>query len=295
MRNSLRFSVIVPTFNRPLALEGCLSALCELNYSSKAFEVVVVNDDGPPVEDVVEPFLSRLHLRVLNQKNTGPGQARNNGAAVSSGEFLVFLDDDCRPTLDWLIQWEAAVAKWPENALGGGTRNELASNLFSSASQTMLDYLYNYYPGTGYQPFVASNNLCVPAALYREMGGFSREFRRAAAEDRDFCDAWLAKGYRIGMVAEAVVHHAHHLNALSFWRQHLNYGLGAAVFHRTRARRRGEPLKMEPLSFYTGMLLFPLRRERPLRGLAIACLLVMAQAANAAGFFAASIRHYFRR
>ena len=298
--NSRRFSVIVPTFKRPALLRRCIRAVTELDYPAECFEIVIVNDDIVPIDQIVEPFRSRLNLQLLNQKNTGPAQARNYGAAVSTGEFLIFLDDDCAPAADWLMQWDRSVSRWPDNALGGGTRNAVLSNLFSLASQSLLDYLYLYYNCSsglqhGRQPFAASNNFCVPAAGFRKVGGFSPDFPIAAAEDRDFCDNWLYNGFNIRMAEEAVVYHSHELSCGSFWRQHFQYGRGAALYHMKRTVRRGSQLKIEPFAFYGGLVLFPFRSEGVARACALSCLLILAQLANMAGFIAGMYGESSRR
>jgi glycosyltransferase involved in cell wall biosynthesis len=293
--SSRRFSVVVPTRNRPEMLRRSLRALSQVVYPTDSFEVIVVNDGGGPIDEIVEPFRKLLNLKIAYQKNTGPAQARNQGAGLSGGEFLIFLDDDCAPAKNWLAEWDAAIRLHPGRALGGATENALPNNLFSSASQALLDYLYGYFFRAGRDPFVASNNLCLPASEFRALGGFSPRFPRAAAEDRDFCDAWLRSGRAIGFAPKALVYHAHRLTPAGFWRQHFNYGHGAAVFHQSRAERTGQPVRIEPLAFYGGLISFPFRSEPLPRALALSALLVASQAANAAGFFSSRLQGLLRR
>jgi GT2 family glycosyltransferase len=287
------FSVIIPTCDRPEALGRCLTAIAALDYPAGGFEVIVVNDGGAPIDLANLPRQPGCNLRLITQRNAGPAQARNTGAAVAAGEFFIFLDDDCEPAPDWLKQWEMNVRRWPGHALGGWARNALPSNLFSSASQILIDYLYSYYNrGTGARPFVTSNNLCVPAAAYRNRGGFSPAFRRSAAEDRDFCDAWSASGLPIRVVEAAIVYHAHNLSPRTFWRQHFGYGKGAVLYHARSAARRGEPVRIEPAGFYAGLILWPFRRESLRKACALSSLLVVAQIANFAGFLSEAIARF---
>jgi hypothetical protein len=140
-----------------------------------------------------------------------------------------------------------------------------------------------------------SSNLCVPAAEYREQGGFSTAFRTAAAEDRDFCDSWLYRCLPIRVVTDAVVYHGHDLNLVGFWRQHFGYGEGAVLYHARRAIRRREALKVESLSFYTALVVSPFRRERLGRACAISGLLVLSQFASLAGFVTATFQRSVAR
>ena len=128
----------------------------------------------------------------------------------------------------------------------------------------------------------ASNNLAVPAELFRARGGFDARFLRAAGEDREFCHRWASSGGRFAYAPEAVVRHEHHLGLRSFWRQHFTYGRGALRFHRILAAP-GRPART-PASFYLGLLASPLTsRER--RPLGLVMLLLLSQVATAAGYW----------
>lgn len=238
------------------------------------------------IEPVAGPFHSRLDLTLLTQPRSGPATARNLGAARSRGRFLAFTDDDCRPDPGWLVNLTAALETAPGDLVGGRTVNTLRPNLCSSASQLLIDYLYRYYNSDPVQArFLTSNNLALAAANFRSLGGFDTSFPLAAGEDRDLCDRWLTCGGRIRYVPQAVVHHAHHLTLSGFWRQHFRYGRGAFHFHQARDRRGQGPIRVEPLGFYTDLIRFPLAHKVRGRSLALAALVALSQAANAAGFF----------
>ncbi|MFL5458018.1 MAG: glycosyltransferase family 2 protein, partial [Myxococcales bacterium] len=88
-------SVIVPTYGRPEPVVRLLGELAEQTLPPDRYEVIIV-DDGSP-----EPIAPRLRsvpaphsLRVLTQRNGGPGAARQAGVAQAKGDVLVFLDDD---------------------------------------------------------------------------------------------------------------------------------------------------------------------------------------------------------
>jgi hypothetical protein len=71
----------------------------------------------------------------------------------------------------------------------------------------------------------------------------------------------------------------------TFWRQHFNYGRGAFLFHQIRARHGRSAMEIEPLAFYRNLVAYPFSHVPVKRSLLVAALLVIAQAANAAGFF----------
>ncbi|MBI4790120.1 MAG: glycosyltransferase [Chloroflexi bacterium] len=282
MVDSIRFSIVVPTRNRPEPLAHCLNALAQLNYSRDRFEIIVV-DDGSWT--ALGEFQCAMPITLLRQAHAGPAAARNAGAAHACGTFLAFTDDDCAPDPNWLRALEARLDAMPGCAVGGKTVNGLTDNISATASQLLIDYLYAYYNrDPNRAAFVASNNLAAPRARFIEMGGFDASFPRAAAEDRDFCDRWLARGNALVYAADAVVCHAHALSLKSFVRQHWSYGRGARHFRRARARRGHAHLSIEPLRFYRDLVLHPFARRTPRAGL-LSFLLLLTQVANAAGFF----------
>jgi GT2 family glycosyltransferase len=281
------FSIIVPTYDRPGQLATCLHSLSCLDYRRDRFQVIVVDDGSKiPLEVAVASFNDRLDVTLLTQPQAGPATTRNTGAARAKGEFLVFTDDDCAPTPDWLQKLAARFGAAPDRGIVGRTLNTLPDNLYSTASQFLIDYLCAYYNADPNQAhFITSNNLAVPADSFHAIGGFDMTFPRAGGEDREFCDRWLRHGYRMTYAKDVLVYHNHRLTFRAFWRQHFNYGRGAFRFHHLRAQRGSERIRLEPFSFYQNLLRYPLSQAPGWRALLFAVLLVVSQAANAAGFF----------
>ncbi len=285
------FSIIVPTYARPRQLAACLEAISNLDYPRERFEVIVVDDGGETSPEVINPFCQRINVILLAQPHAGPAAARNTGADRAVGEFLAFTDDDCAPSPDWLQTLAARFAQTPDHAIGGQPLNALPRNLYSTASQLLVDYLYAYYNAVpGGAAMFTSNNLALPADIFRAVSGFDTTFPLAAGEDRELCDRWRHCGYPMTYAPEALVHHAHALTLRSFWRQHFNYGRSAFHFHRLRARRNQTEINIEPLAFYLNLLRHPFSRARGCRGFLLAVLFAVSQLANTMGFFNERIR-----
>jgi GT2 family glycosyltransferase len=203
---------------------------------------------------------------------------------------VIVVDDDCMPEAGWLRALAARAGPEADQVLGGRTVNALADNSYSSATQLLLDYLYEWHAEHGGAAFFASNNLAVPTALFRAHGGFDVRFPLAAGEDREFCHRWARAGGRLVYAPDAVVRHGHHLTLASFWRQHVNYGRGALRFHRLRARLDGGRGAGTPLSFYLRLVAYPMGRARGGRWLTLTALLSLAQIATAAGYWRERLR-----
>ncbi len=277
------FSIIVPTYDRPEALTACVQAIRQLDYPQDRFEVIIVDDGSPvPVKASGHHLQNDLTIRVLCQSNAGPASARNMGAQHARGDMLAFTDDDCIPAMQWLRELAQSANEAPTGLVGGRTINGLVDNLYSTASQMIVDEAYAYFLSRNSDlRFFASNNMAVSAKLFHESGEFDSSFR--TSEDRDFCHRWIRRGYPLAYAPKAIVHHHHHLTLTTFCRQHFNYGRGAYQFHRTRERGGRSLLKPDP-RFYASVcrraLLTPLSRK----SLRMAGLMGLWQVANLTGF-----------
>jgi GT2 family glycosyltransferase len=243
-------SVIVPSRGRPAQLASCVEALLTQDYPPDRYEVLVVLD-GETESDVPRPAAGGPPVAVLSRPHGGPGAARNTGARGATGDLLAFTDDDCRPDPGWLKELVSGWDGRGDLAVGGHTVNGLLSSPFASVAQMVIETgvaHLNAIDGGGL--FFASNNLAVPAAGFRELGGFDERFR--ASEDRDLCDRWLFAGRRLAHVPAARVWHAHVMGLAGFWRQNYGYGRGAYTFHRAYARRRHRRVRLDP-TFYQAL------------------------------------------
>ncbi len=284
----LSFSIIIPTYNRPLQLENCFKAIAKLDYHKEFLEIIVVKDGGEAdIKRVVNLYNKVLSIKLLQQTNTtGPAAARQRGVEAAHGDYLAFIDDDCLPANDWLRVMARYIINYPDCIIGGKTVNLLKENLFSTTSQLIVDIVYNHYNANPKEAnFFATNNMVVPAKQFRKLGGFNSSFK--TSEDRELCNRWLHNGWQMIFAKEATMYHAHHLSIRSFCKQHFNYGRGAYMYHKIRSERASGHFITE-LKFHFNIhnwliLLISqvgLERAFPLLG-----TLLLWQITNAFGFF----------
>jgi glycosyltransferase involved in cell wall biosynthesis len=279
-------SVIIPTLNRPAALERALAALSWSNFPRREFEVIVVDDGGSvDLRHIVDRFRDGIDVKVIRQSNLGPAAARNAGARAARGRFLAFTDDDCEPDESWVSALVAALCVTNDALIGGRVVNGLPSNPYAEASQIISDFCHSHFnrdPSKG--RFYPSNNFGVPAELYRRTGEFDESFSVCGGEDREFCDRWLGLGLKLVWAPGAVITHRHEMNCLGFWRQHSRYGQGGLHFARAKRRRNGGWVQFEGWRFHLGIVLVPFRVAQPGRALHLSALTLLSQAAVAAGY-----------
>ena len=87
-------SVIVPVYNSEKYLTEALNSLEEQTF--KNFEVIIVNDGSTDnSEKIIKDFVNKnSNFKLINQKNMGPGYAKNTGIRYSKGKYIAFLDSD---------------------------------------------------------------------------------------------------------------------------------------------------------------------------------------------------------
>ena len=279
-RFEVRFSVIVPTYNRPGHIAACMASLRQIERPGGTIEIVIVNDGGAALPTGISDDSDGCIVRVIEQANAGPATARNTGSMMARGELLAFTDDDCRPDPGWLVAFDDALRAQPD-ALAGGRVVNTIDTPFAETSQLLADFVASYFDGGDGGRFFTSNNIAVGREQFHAAGAFNTSFPFSAGEDRELCDRWSAQGRPSVRVESAVVRHEHALSARRFLRQHFTYGRGGAAFRRTRAAT-DRPVRVEP-GFYAKSLAHAWHRSPGMRGALYVALTMLAHASYAAG------------
>jgi GT2 family glycosyltransferase len=89
-------SFVIATFDRPAALRHSLAAVLAVEHPSDRTEVVIVDNAERPTGRAVVEALAKDERRVHYEHNPagGAAAARNRGATLAHGEFLIFCDED---------------------------------------------------------------------------------------------------------------------------------------------------------------------------------------------------------
>lgn len=117
--NSVKVSVVIPTYNRKDSLMETLESLFDQTYPKEDYEIIIC-DDGS--NDGTGEMIKRMMkespclLRYFKQNNKGPASARNLGIYNAKGEIIGFTDDDCVASPTWI---ELAVPYFEDSKVGG--------------------------------------------------------------------------------------------------------------------------------------------------------------------------------
>lgn len=117
----MRYSVIIPVYNRPDEVDELLQSLTVQCF--KDFEVVIVEDGSSiPCKEVADRYTDRLDIKYFSKPNSGPGQTRNYGAERSEGEYFIILDSDVILPEGYFDAIEKELQASPADAFGGPDR-----------------------------------------------------------------------------------------------------------------------------------------------------------------------------
>lgn len=191
--SGVRFSVIVPLYNKARYIEKAVNSVLGQTY--KDYELIVVDDGSTDGSlDIVLRLLGKEgnHQRVVSQTNAGVSMARNKGAELAKGDYICFLDSD-----DW---WESTflegmnrlIETCPDAGLYGtsfyliknGKKRIAPIGLSSDFKIGYINYCQVY-----------AQTLCMPitsssVAIPREVFNNSGRFRRGITLGEDF-DLWI--------------------------------------------------------------------------------------------------------
>ena len=174
-------SIIITLYNRKNLVGRCIKSISDLAQKDDV-EVIIV-DDGSTDEplDILSAYIDNKNIHYHYKENGGPADAKNYGASLAEGKFIIFLDSD-----DYLINVEKLVSYiW-------GTQSQNYDFYYSSSviikkgestiedtaagDMFLSDNIYNYtlafplhYPGKPTYVFNRKSFLL--------SGGFCKDFR----------------------------------------------------------------------------------------------------------------------
>ena len=222
----MKFSVIVPVYNRPDEVKELLESLSKQTFTD--FEVILV-EDGSQVrcEQIVNSYNDKLKLNYYYKENSGPGDSRNYGIRYASSNFFVFFDSDCIIPETYFTALTDFMARHEVEYYGGPDR---AHDSFT-AVQKAINYSMTSFLTTGgirggskkvikFHP--RSFNIGFSRKVYEATGGFGK---MRFGEDIDLSLRVEAMGFKPWLVQDAYVYHKRRLDFKKFFKQIYNSGI----------------------------------------------------------------------
>jgi glycosyltransferase involved in cell wall biosynthesis len=196
----MQLSIIVPTFNRNALAMACIESI--LASQRARTELIIVNDSKE--QDFIldtSVWNSTIETKIINNPKQGVASARNFGASIALGQYLLFIDDDMilnGKVLDDTILYLESHPLHTYNANWTYSQEVLDTLNSSLFGQFLIKIGFYHLRGWCNNPkdwdkqrFYASEGITsqylgISAALFEAVGGYNEDFPFAGYEDYDF-------------------------------------------------------------------------------------------------------------
>lgn len=244
-----RVSVLICTRDRTDSVRTTLNSLLGCNYPADRYEVVVVDNasaDESLAAMVAAEFADReVSIRVEPEPEPGLSHARNKGLAASSGDLVLYADDDVLIDREWIAALaepfadpgvgatsgmtlpdvlETPTQRWVEGF--GGRARVFDKRVFDLAAPPPDRPLFPFTIGE----FGAGRNMAFRRGPLLELGGFDVALGPGTiAHDGDDVEALLRvllAGWKIVHDPAAIVWHAHPRDYAELEDRVFGYGAG---------------------------------------------------------------------
>lgn len=177
----MKLSIIIPAFNEEKLLPDTLTNVARgrdtLQSCGVDSELIVCDNNST---DATARLATDAGARVIFEPINQISRARNTGASVASGEWLLFLDADSSPSAEL---WKELAATLDDSTImGGGVTVQLRE---TSLLISILVHCWNAWSRLSRE--AAGAFIFCRRAAFQEVGGFSDEM--FAAEEVIFCRA----------------------------------------------------------------------------------------------------------
>jgi len=222
----LKFSIIIPVYNRPQEIEELLQSLTKQTFT-KDFEVLVI-EDGSTLKsvEIVTKFEALLNIKYYFKENSGAGASRNFGMELATGNYFIILDSDCIIPSHYLEAVDNALDENYTDAFGGA---DAAHDTFTNL-QKAINYSMTSFLTTGgirgsknsvdkFQP--RSFNFGISKLAYRITGGFSD---MKIGEDIDLTFRLWENNFQTQFIENGYVYHKRRTSLKQFFWQTFLFG-----------------------------------------------------------------------
>jgi glycosyltransferase involved in cell wall biosynthesis len=252
-------SIVIPYHNDSHSIQTLLRSIA-LSKKAPYYEVILVDDGSSLSERFIKPDkkLGKMCVRFtsLYQSNRGPAAARNKGAKLAKGNFLVFFDSDVELFPDTLAEIKKSYTDDPDIvAITGVWVKEQKSHKFFPNFKALRDWSYwiNERDTSGYYFLFSTRVASIKRTVFERLKGFDESYDAALVEDIELTYR-IARRYAIIFAPKVRVKHEFE----DFWPIAKKYFWRA--YHWTKLfknRKKFDPVAttiQEALSAITGVL-----------------------------------------
>src|SRR5438105_7577410 len=199
-------SIVIPTRGRPAYLQVALASIAPQAQAADA-EVLLLDDAGPSAES--RALAARFGARYEpHPRPLGLNVARNSGVQRSTGELVVFVDDDIRAWPGWLQALiDAARANPRVDVFAGPVRPRLEGRAPRSCGREAPITALDLGPHDADAPYAWGANMAIRRSALVRVGPFDVSLEHGGDEQEWQERHRRAGGASVRYVAAASVDH----------------------------------------------------------------------------------------
>ena len=206
----LSLSVVVPTYRGGELLRSALQSLSHQEFPAEATEVIVVDDGSPEFDPSDLPALcDPLRLNIIQlPNNRGRAGARNAGIKASTGDIVIFLDDDMTVPVDFLAAHDRFHRHHPGEVAIGNIRfgDSVEPSEMTRYAESRGVQRYASGDPVPFKCFVTGNS-SVERQRLLDVGLFDEAFSEYGGEDLELGYRLHLDGLPFRFAGEAISHH----------------------------------------------------------------------------------------
>ncbi len=222
----MKFSIIIPVYNRPDEVDELLDSLCR--QKSGEFEIIIVEDGSDnKCDTIVEKYKDKLDIHYFFKENGGPAQARNFGSERAKYDYFIFFDSDCIiPENYFSIVNQQLTDKFTDAYGGPDAAHESFTTIQKAISYSMTSFFTTGGIRGGNEKMEQfkprSFNMGYSRKVFETTHGFSN---MRFGEDVDMSLKILDNGFKTQLIKEAFVYHKRRTDFRKFFKQVYNSGI----------------------------------------------------------------------
>lgn len=230
----LKFSLIIPVYNRPKEIDELLESLTKQDFLDD-FEVIIVEDGSEnSSHKIVNNYKDKLNLNYFYKENSGAGASRNYGMQQATGNYFIILDSDVIVPSQYLSEVKKALENNFTDAYGGPdaahksfTPLQKAIN-YSMTSVLTTGGIRGKKKGIGkFQP--RSFNLGLSEVAFSKTNGFSK---MKTGEDIDLTFRLWENDLKTQLIEKAFVYHKRRSTIGQFFKQTYSFGTARPILNK---------------------------------------------------------------
>ena len=110
----IKIDIVIPVYNKEISIEKTLDSV--INQEVKFDNIIIVNDGSTDnTKSIIKSFKDRcadIKINIIDQKNQGVSEARNNGIKFSNADYITLLDGDDELELNYLSEIKRLINKY---------------------------------------------------------------------------------------------------------------------------------------------------------------------------------------